>query len=123
LIEHFIARHNGRSARLAPETLDRLIKYDYPGNIRELEHLLQRMLTLARGPVLRPTDLPAEVREPNTHASGPLQERLDAMERELVRAALERADGVQTQAARELGISERVLRYKMGKLRLQRQLR
>ncbi|MBK1619995.1 two-component system response regulator [Lamprobacter modestohalophilus] len=123
LIEHFIARHGGRSARLAPETLDRLIKYDYPGNIRELEHLLQRMLTLARGPVLRPMDLPPEVREPSKRATGPLQERLDAMERELLRAALERADWVQTQAANELGVSERVLRYKMNKLGLQRPMR
>lgn len=120
LIEHFITRHSGRPVHLAPEIVDRLIKYDYPGNIRELEHLLQRMLTLARGPTLRPLDLPPEVREPRAPQAGPLQDRLDAMERELLRGALERADWVQTQAAKALGISERVLRYKMSKLRLQR---
>jgi len=47
--------------------------------------------------------------------SGPLQERLDTVERELLRSALEQAEGVQTRAAEVLGISERVLRYKMAK--------
>lgn len=120
LIERFMAHETERPPRLASETLDRLIKYDYPGNVRELKHLLQRILTLARGPVVRPADLPQEVREPADPGSGQLQERLDAMESGLLRAALERADWVQTRAASELGISERVLRYKMSKFGLQR---
>jgi DNA-binding NtrC family response regulator len=119
LIEQIIARHPGPKARLAPETLDRLIKYDYPGNVRELQHLLQRLLTLARGPLLRPSDLPAEVRTASTGA-GSLQERLEAFERDLLGTALEQADWVQTRAAEALGISERVLRYKMGKFGLKR---
>ncbi|MBK1649182.1 two-component system response regulator [Rhabdochromatium marinum] len=120
LIEQIIARHPGATARLAPETLDRLIKYDYPGNVRELEHLLQRLLTLARGPLLRPSELPAEVRTPSV-TTGPLQERLAAFERDLLHTALEQADWVQTRAAEALGISERVLRYKMGKFALRRE--
>jgi two-component system response regulator AtoC len=120
LVAHFVARYARGPVRLAPETLDRLVKYAYPGNVRELEHVIQRSLTLARGPLLRPLDLPPELRQVDTAGPGPLQERLDAVEREMLSAALERAGGVQTRAAEELGISERVLRYKMAKHGLRR---
>jgi two-component system response regulator AtoC len=121
LVDHFVARYARGTVRLAPETLDRLVKYAYPGNVRELEHIIQRSLTLVRGPVVRALDLPAELRQVDAAEPGPLQERLDAVEREMLRAALERAGGVQTKAAEELGISERVLRYKMAKHGLRRE--
>ncbi len=114
LVKLFVERYARRPVQLAPETLDVLIKYAWPGNVRELEHLIQRSLTLVRGSVLRPLDLPPEVRRTET-GSGPLQERLDTVERELLRSALEQTEGVQTRAAEILGISERVLRYKMTK--------
>ncbi|MDQ5911350.1 MAG: hypothetical protein QG599_3447 [Pseudomonadota bacterium] len=114
LVKLFVERYARRPVQLAPETLDVLMKYAWPGNVRELEHLIQRSLTLARGSLLRPLDLPPEVRRIET-GSGPLQERLDTVERDLLRSALEQADGVQTRAAEVLGISERVLRYKMAK--------
>ncbi len=120
LIAHFIARDARRHIQLAPETLDLLIRYDYPGNVRELEHIIQRSLTLSRSSLLQPTDLPDEVRDGATLDPGLLQERLDTLERDLLRAALEQADWVQTRAADRLGISERVLRYKMGKYGLRR---
>ncbi|MTW20539.1 sigma-54-dependent transcriptional regulator [Allochromatium palmeri] len=120
LVEHFVARDAPRPIQLAPETLDFLMRYDYPGNVRELEHIIQRSLTLARSPVLHPRDLPEEVTRNQGADSGQLRERLDAMERALLVEALEHSDGVQTQAAERLGISERVLRYKMGKYGLQR---
>ncbi len=115
LVEHFIERYASRPLRLAPETLDVLVKYSYPGNVRELEHIIQRSLALARGNLLRPMDLPPQVRRPEMPDQGPLQERLAAVEREILTSALGKADWVQTHAAERLGISERVLRYKMGK--------
>jgi DNA-binding NtrC family response regulator len=89
--------------------------------VRELKHILQRSLTLARGSVLGPADLSAEVRqgEPQDHG-GHLQERLDGMERAMLIAALDGTDWIQTRAADRLGISERVLRYKMGKYGIRR---
>ena len=116
LVDAFVERYARRPTRLAPETLDALIKYAWPGNVRELEHVMQRSLTLARSNILRPLDLPVELRQVEVDAgTGPLQERLDTVERELLRAALEQAGGVQTRAAEALGISERVLRYKLAK--------
>lgn len=120
LIEHFMTRDARRPTRLAPETLDRLIRYAYPGNVRELEHIIQRSLTLARGSILLPADLPEEVRTDPSAAQGRLQERLDALERDMLLAALEQTDWIQTHAAERLGISERVLRYKLGKYGIRR---
>ena len=119
LVDLFVERYARRPAQLAPETLDLLIKYPWPGNVRELEHLIQRSLTLARSNILRPVDLPAELRRVEAD-SGPLQEQLDAVERGLLSTALAQADGVQTRAAEALGISERVLRYKIAKHGLKR---
>lgn len=120
LVDHFVSRYAPRPMRVAPETLDRLVRYRYPGNVRELEHILQRSLTLARGSLLQPGDLPAELRQMEGIEPGLLQERLDALEREMLQTALDDADGVQTRAAERLGISERVLRYKLGKHGLRR---
>jgi DNA-binding NtrC family response regulator len=120
LIAHFIARDARRPLQLAPDALDALIRYDYPGNVRELEHIIQRSLTLTRGNRLQPSDLPAEVRRSPAPEQGLLQERLDTLERDLLRVALENAEWIQTRAADQLGISERVLRYKMGKYGLRR---
>lgn len=120
LVEHFIARYARQPIRVAPETLDILMKYGYPGNVRELQHIIQRSVTLARGRFIRPGDLPPEVRRPENIAHGALHERMGAMEREFLLEALQRAEWVQTQAAKLLGINERVLRYKMGKHGLKR---
>lgn len=120
LIDHFVTRYARRSIQFAPETLDLLVRYQYPGNVRELKHIIQRSLTLARGSRLQPADLPDEVRQAEGTEPGPLQERLDSLERDLLIAALNQTDWVQTRAADVLGISERVLRYKMGKFGLRR---
>ncbi len=123
LIESFTERYSARPVRFSHEAMDILIKYPYPGNIRELEHVIQRTCTLARGSVIRPMDLPAEIRQYQATHVGTLNERLDAVEREMILSALEKADGVQTRAAEMLGISERVLRYKMGKHGIKRNRR
>lgn len=83
--------------------------------MRELEHIVQRTATLVRGGIVRPVDLPQEIRHHSTVAQGTLAENLEAVEREMIVSALEKTDWVQTKAAELLGISERVLRYKMKK--------
>ena len=122
LIEFFTEKYAIRPVSFSKEALDILIKYPYPGNVRELEHIVQRTITLARSSIIRPQDLPPEVRtgERLISSGGALKERLEAVEREMILAALERAEWVQTRAAEELGISERVLRYKIEKHGLKR---
>ncbi len=115
LVSFFLERYALRPVKFSPEAMDVLIKYPYPGNVRELEHIVQRTVTLARGQVIRRNDLPQEVRQFQASTHGTLNERLDAVEREMILDALEKSDWVQTRAAAMLGISERVLRYKMGK--------
>ncbi len=115
LVKFFMERYSTRPMELSPEAMDILIKYPLPGNVRELEHIVQRAVTLSRGRVIKPMDLPPEIRHYQAISTGTLNERLEAVERETILSALEKAGGVQTAAARMLGISERVLRYKMAK--------
>ena len=120
LVEFFLQRHGTRSLEFSPEALNILTKYTYPGNVRELEHVIQRTIALTRGQIIRPPDLPAEIRHHQATTQGTLVERLDALEREMIICALDRKEWVQTQAAEALGISERVLRYKMKKHRIRK---
>lgn len=115
LMDFFIERYSRRPVHVDPDALSTLMKYPFPGNVRELEHIIQRTVTLARTNVIKTWDLPSEIRFHQVAEQRTLSERLAALEREMIIAALDRADGVQTRAAEELGISERVLRYKMGK--------
>ncbi len=121
LLEHFLekfARANGKTIRgLTREARDALLRYDYPGNVRELENLIERAVVLTRDEVIGAGDLPLSLteREKETTDAASLTAAVEGLERRLIRAALARADGVQTRAAELLGISERVLRYKLKK--------
>jgi two-component system NtrC family response regulator len=121
LIEHFLrgfAGKNGKTVRgLTREAREALLRYDYPGNIRELENLIERAVVLTRDDVIGVEDLPLALETP---ASGSVDEAgliaaVEGLERRMIREALAKADGTQTRAAELLGISERVLRYKLKK--------
>jgi two-component system response regulator AtoC len=129
LAEHFLRKYGGKAGGrvrgFTPEVMDALVAYDYPGNIRELENIVERGLVVSRHEWLTLGDLPSQVLGRAPSASGrergelPLGEFLDAIERQEIEAALARSDGRQASAARELGLSERMLRYKMKKYGLQ----
>ncbi len=115
LLSCFLERYSKTPLSFSPEALSALIKYPFPGNVRELEHIIQRTVTLIRGNVIHFRDLPEELRRHGAVAQGTLEERLAVVENEMIRSALEKTNGVQTKAADILGISERVLRYKIKK--------
>jgi two-component system NtrC family response regulator len=126
LVEHFLKKYNRENKKnvtsLSKEARDLLMRYDYPGNVRELENIVERAVVLCRGDTLTTQDLPINLREGKAEATlgrdrggRSLPDTLDEIESQLILKALERSGGVQTKAAEELGISERVLRYKMKK--------
>ncbi len=120
LVKHFVARHAerlGRSVpRVAPEVLGALGTYDFPGNVRELSHIVERAMLLAREGVVTATDLPPEVRGALGNASsndnGSLAEdwpTLAVLERRYIDRVLARTGGNKTRAAEVLGIDRRTL--------------
>jgi two-component system NtrC family response regulator len=114
-------RHGMRDVRLSPAVHQRLISYRWPGNVRQLENVLERLLVLSSSDLITAEDLPEELllASGSTTMLGPdLPEEgisLEAIERELISRALEKFGGNQTQAARYLDISRRTLIYRMEK--------
>jgi len=123
-----IAAQNGTApATLAPEALEELVRYDFPGNIRELENVLERATALSSSDVMGPEDLQlrplVEERTPGDAARAEgrlpatsLPEYLDRVEREAILEALAKTGFNRTAAAKALGITFRQLRYRMQRL-------
>ncbi|HWP23801.1 MAG TPA: sigma-54 dependent transcriptional regulator [Candidatus Binatia bacterium] len=121
LMEHFLAvfaEKNHKTIRgFTHEARHALLRYDYPGNVRELENLIERAVVLTRDDVIGREDLPLTLEE--AEAIGEQEPNLTAavegLERRMIQDALTRAGGIQTRAAELLGITERALRYKLKK--------
>lgn len=120
LVDFFLNRYSSKTIRFNSDAMTTLLKYDFPGNVRELEHIIQRTATLCRGSIITANDLPSEIRLRTVTESGTLSEKLMKFEREMIITALDKHGWIQTRAAESLGISERVLRYKMGKYGIQK---
>ncbi len=131
LLERFLA-HFARRNRLPVPTLtaearDLLLKYHYPGNVRELENIVERAVVVSRDDTITRRDLPFHSDETAISSGslpkdgsevvpvGEIRAAVEALEQRMIRAALEATDRHQTRAAEKLGISERVLRYKLKK--------
>ena len=121
LMEHFLrlfAEKNKKTIRgFTQEAREMLLRYEYPGNVRELENIIERAVVLTRDDVIGRADLPLTTHnvegEENEQASLPAI--VEGVERRMIREALVRSGGIQTRAAELLGISERALRYKLNK--------
>jgi DNA-binding NtrC family response regulator len=147
LVEHFRTKFNDRLKKqitgVAPDAVERLVSHNWPGNIRELENLMERTMLFCEGPEILASDLPPEVAgapavaaaaaaagpapaavtlDETTRPTGSLKEAVRAeterVERELIQRALDETSGNVTQAARKLKISRKSLQTKMKELGL-----
>ena len=128
LVDHFIekyARELGKDVKgMSDEALAKVLAYRFPGNVRELENVIERAAALTRGPVIQVESLPRsllEREEPEPAARIPregvhLDRLMEEYERSLILEALRPAGGVKKKAAKLLGISFRSLRYRLEKL-------
>ncbi|MDR3089343.1 MAG: nif-specific transcriptional activator NifA [Desulfobulbaceae bacterium] len=139
LFNHFLLKsnqRNGKDVKLTSELLDFLMEYQWPGNVREMQNMVERMVILAENERLTLNDLPSEVRLPYRPAERkvvappwPKHERdegrderlsLHDIEKAEVESALKRHGWVQARAAKELGITQRQMGYRIKKYGLSR---
>ena len=123
-VEKVIADNNMPSKTFSTEALNYLTGYEWPGNIRQLENVVESCLVLVPGSVIEVDNLPAEIRDEESQFKSavdllPVQldlaDTLEKIEAALIRRALVRADLVQVKAAEYLGISKSLLQYKLKK--------
>ena len=123
------AAKRDRPSHLSEDAVKALLKYDFPGNVRELENILERALALSGAEIIRAEDLQLVPSGPSmdygavdgrleshTDVSMPLPDYLDRVERDAILKALEATRFNRTAAAKILGITFRALRYRMARL-------
>jgi DNA-binding NtrC family response regulator len=134
LVRYFLGRRRGagpRPSEIAPEALQRLRSYRWPGNIRELENIVERAAILSDGKIILAGDLPplgavperSDPRSstPDLPQEGTLKERVAAVTRSVERQAIVdalKSEGTPTKAARRLGISRASLYAKLKELEI-----
>jgi DNA-binding NtrC family response regulator len=105
--------------KITPQAMQALVNFHWPGNVRELENVIQRGVTLADGNVLDAADIHLDTRaRPSSESAAVLPQgmTLEQWEDEMIREALQRANGNKSQAARSLGLSRNALRYRLSKI-------
>jgi len=123
-------KHNGNTIRLSSEALDALGHYSFPGNVRELENILERAATLCENNYIEAADLKLNLDSGNQDQIKPplfaqqsmpinsLDDHLEEVEKEILLDTLEQSRWNKTEAAKKLGISFRSIRYRLQKLGL-----
>ena len=126
LVDHFLKKLRGRAKKsisaVEPKALEALRHYHWPGNIRELENIIEQSMVLCDGPRIGVADLPHFSHPENKQTDftsilghQPLNEIIDDIERDLIKTAFHRANQVKTETARILGIKTSALYYKLEK--------
>ena len=116
-MEHFSP---GMVADLSPEAMDCLIRYNWPGNIRELQNTVERLRVLAGGGKITEADLPGSIRNPNANRKDLKSSELpsptmplEELEKLHILRCLEHFEGNKTRAAQSLGITIKTLYNKL----------
>ncbi len=130
LLRHFLTKLSSEAGRqidsVSEEAMKKLMVYDYPGNVRELENIVERAVALSRSSEIQLDALPPNVLDMRSAAGAPmipaegvkLENLLDEYERSLLGEALRLSGGVKKEAARLLGVSFRSFRYRLEKLEM-----
>ncbi len=124
LIEHFISKHAAKRKDIlikdiSEEALLILKDYSYPGNVRELENIIERAISFSNSPIILPTDLPSYLLQATSRKVAPnvkLKSALADLEKELIWTALQRSGGNISRAADTLGIYRQQLQRKLKKI-------
>jgi DNA-binding NtrC family response regulator len=127
LVAHFIKKHTRKRKDLlikgiSDEAMNVLVNYAYPGNIRELENIIEHAISFANSQKILPVDLPAHLQRTPSQKVSPslkLKETLKSVEKELIWAALQRSGGNITKAASELGIHRQQLQRKLKSVKIE----
>jgi transcriptional regulator with PAS, ATPase and Fis domain len=119
LIDHFVNQFNMKMGKsitgVSDEVLSLLMKYDFPGNIRELENIIEHAFVLCKGNFIELGHLPTELSNPKQNYSRQTTWPLENAEVETIRKILEKYDGNRLKTAQELGIDRTTLWRKMKK--------
>ena len=126
-LQKLAGQNNQPEFELSDEAMEALSAYHFPGNVRELENILERATTLCEGSTVTEADLqlpatagkPAVAADPLTPGEMPLDTYMDNIEKDVLLKALEQTRYNKTAAARQLGITFRALRYRLKKLGLE----
>ncbi|MDP1676819.1 MAG: sigma-54 dependent transcriptional regulator [Bacteroidota bacterium] len=128
LLDHFLSafakEHKKKKLNFSKEAWEHLTRYDYPGNVRELENIVQRSVIFSRGDTITSEDLPQIVKTNKSESTSAKQdlenfsEQIERLEKDLIFEALRIHGNNQSKAAEQLGLSERNLRYRLKKWRV-----
>jgi len=123
-LDKYVRENQSRITGFSPGALDYLNGYDWPGNVRQLQNVIERCTVLAAGTTIDVDDLPPEVRDEDSQFKSAvdllparlnLADTLEKIEAALLRRALARNDFVKVKAAEALGLSKSLLQYKLKK--------
>jgi DNA-binding NtrC family response regulator len=124
LVSHFIKTQGKKEKKdvkgITNEAMKKILKYDFPGNVRELENMIKRAIVFSRGDYLTDEDISVPV-DKKLKYGGRLNDGVENLERGMITEALKKHDWNQSKAAEELGISERTIRYKIKKYNIDKQ--
>jgi len=131
LLDHFVKQFNDENNKkvkgVSPEALDMMMNYEWPGNVRELENLVERVIALTSNEIIQANELPfspTNISKVNGLKESILSGELsflkaeEEFEKRIILDALRKTNYIQSRAAEVLGISRRILKYKMDKLRI-----
>ncbi|MEN6307015.1 MAG: sigma 54-interacting transcriptional regulator [Anaerohalosphaeraceae bacterium] len=122
-LERYAKENNKRINRISTPAIEMLTSYHWPGNVRELENCIERAVLVCDSDVIRSDHLPPSlqmVQKSNLPDNLSLKDRVEGLERELIVDALKKTAGCQRDAASELGVTERILGYKIKKYNILR---